>query len=288
MPDTPLPPLNALRAFDAAGRHLNFRLAATELRVTQGAVAQHVRALEKHLGVTLFERRPKGVALTQMGHEYHANIAHAFDLMRKATAQVRPLPQKVIISVTPTFASKWLIPHLPAFSARHPDVDLRVLATEQMSSFASDGIDLAVRQTAPPFGASLQAWPLFASEVIAVAAPDLANKGLEAAPKLHDTHDLWPAFWRALGRDGAEDRGMRFSQTALAIDAAIAGQGIALASRFLVEHDLAAGRLAQVTDLVIEEPSEFYLLAKRNRKRTPHVDHVIDWILQEAAQAPVR
>ncbi|MEL7254710.1 MAG: LysR substrate-binding domain-containing protein [Pseudomonadota bacterium] len=283
-----LPPLNALRAFDAAGRHLNFRLAAEELRVTQGAVAQHVRALEKHLGVTLFDRLPKGLALTQVGHEYHANIAASFDQMRKATAQVRPMPQKVIISVTPTFAAKWLIPHLPAFSVRHPNVDLRVLATEQMSSFASDGIDLAVRQTTPPFGASLQAWRLFPSEVIAVTAPEQADRPISHAPKLHDTHDLWPAFFKAFGEEAPNDRGMRFSQTALANDAAVAGQGVALASRFLVDHDLKAGRLVQVSDTCLSENTEFFLLAKRNRKRTPHVDHVIDWMLEAADAGRLR
>lgn len=256
--------------------------------MTQGAVAQHVRALEKHLGVTLFDRLPKGLALTQVGHEYHANIAASFDQMRKATAQVRPLPQKVIISVTPTFAAKWLIPHLPAFSARHPDIDLRVLATEQMSSFAADGIDLAVRQTTPPFGASLQAWRLFPSEVIAVTAPEHADLGLQSAPKLHDTHDLWPAFCRALGEEAPTDRGMRFSQTALAIDAAIAGQGVALASRFLVDHDLNAGRLVQLSETSLSENTEFFLLAKRNRKRTPQVDYVIDWMLEEAGASGFR
>ncbi len=278
-----LPPLNALRAFDAAGRHLNFRLAAEELDVTQGAVAQHVRALEKQLGVALFERRPRGVSLTQIGHEYHANVAAAFDQLRKATGQVRPAPQKVIISVTPTFASKWLIPHLPGFSVRHPDVDLRVLATEQISSFQADGIDLAVRQTSPPFGASLQAWRLFPSEVIAVASPDVAQSAeLHALPKLHDTHDLWPGFLDESGSRDGETRGMRFSQTALAIDAAIAGQGVALASQFLVEADLEAGRLVRLSDRIVQEPTEFFLLAKRNRKRAPQVDHVIEWLLDEA------
>ena len=288
MPNTSLPPLNALRAFDAAGRHLNFRRAAEELRVTQGAVAQHVRALEIHLDVTLFERRPKGVALTQVGHEYHANIAGAFDALRQATDQVRPSPQKVIISVTPTFASKWLIPHLPNFSAQHPDIDLRVLATEHMSSFAADGIDLAVRQGSPPFGATLEAWPLFRSEAIAVAAPQFAQDHLVDLPKLHDTHDLWPEFYRVLGHDMPDDRGMRFSQTALAIDAAIAGQGVALASRFLVEQDLRAGRRIQISEVALEEPVEFFLLARRNRKRTPHVDLVISWVLADASAPEIR
>lgn len=280
------PPLNALRAFDAAGRHLNFRLAAEELSVTQGAVAQQISALEKQLGVMLFERGPKGVSLTPVGHEYHVNVAGAFDQLRTATAQLRPLPQKVIISVTPTFAAKWLIPHLPAFSARHPDLDLRVLATERMSGFRTDGIDLAIRQTAPPFGATLEAWRLFPSEVIAVAAPGVMDgQTLEDAPKLHDTHDLWPAFLRALKVTASDDRGMRFSQTALAIDAAIAGQGVALASRFLVDQDLKAGRLVQVSSITLAERADFYLLARRNRKRTPQVDQVASWLLEQASQS---
>ncbi|MEM9239932.1 MAG: LysR substrate-binding domain-containing protein [Pseudomonadota bacterium] len=195
--------------------------------------------------------------------------------LRQATDQVRQSPHKVIISVTPTFASKWLIPHLPSFSAQHPDIDLRILATVHMSSFAEDGIDLAVRQAPPPFGATLEAWPLFRSEAIAVAAPQLAQDHLTDLPKLHHTHDLWPEYCRAIGHDMPDDRGMRFSQTALAIDVAIARQGVALASRFLVEQELRAGRLIQISKVALDEPVEFFLLARRNRKRTPHVDLVI-------------
>jgi LysR family glycine cleavage system transcriptional activator len=154
-----------------------------------------------------------------------------------------------------------------------------------MSSFHSDGIDLAVRHTAPPFGATIEAWRLFSSDVIAVAAPDTAHRGgIGTLPKLHDTHDLWPRFLKISGIAATDDRGMRFSQTALAVDAAIAGQGVALASRFLVSTELDAGRLVQLSDVILREESEFYLLAKRNRKRTPQVDHVIDWMLDEAGK----
>jgi LysR family glycine cleavage system transcriptional activator len=146
-----LPPLNALRAFDAAGRHLNFRAAADEMGVTQGAVAQQLHLLEAHLGVPLFDRLPKGLAFTSPGRGYHTKVAAAFTDLRSATDILRPEPGKVLVSVTPTFAAKWLIPILPEFSAAHPEIDLRILATEKVSSFYGDGIDLAVRQAQLPF-----------------------------------------------------------------------------------------------------------------------------------------
>ncbi len=111
-----LPPLNALRAFDAAGLHLNFRVAADEMGVTQGAIAQQVRLLEDHLGVKLFDRMPKGLAFTSVGRGYHAHISAAFADILSATNVLRPEPDKVLVSVTPTFAAKWLIPNLPDFS----------------------------------------------------------------------------------------------------------------------------------------------------------------------------
>ena len=161
--------MNALRAFEAAGRHLNFRAAAGELGVTQGAVAQQVRGLEGHVGMALFARLPKGLAFTAAGRGYHARVAEAFAILREASAVLRPQAARVLISVTPTFAAKWLIPHLPDFTAKHPDIDLRILATEKLSSFHADGIDLAVRLGAPPFGAALRAHLLFRQNIVAVA-----------------------------------------------------------------------------------------------------------------------
>ena len=132
-----LPPLNSLRAFDAAGRRLSFRAAADDLGVTQGAVAHQVRQLEAHLDVVLFERVPKGLRFTSAGRSFHARIAKVFEDLRSATAELKPEPNKVLISVTPSFAAKWLIPNLPDFSREHPDVDLRIMATENVSSFYS-------------------------------------------------------------------------------------------------------------------------------------------------------
>ena len=152
-----LPSLNGLRVFEVVTRHLNFRLAAEELGVTQGAVAQQVRGLEAELGLKLFERHPRTLALTEAGRSYVANIRRAFELISDATEMLRPEPLHLTISVTPTFASKWLIPRLPDFTTSHPDLDLRIEASDRISNFQTDAVDLAVRYGRPPFGPGLNA-----------------------------------------------------------------------------------------------------------------------------------
>lgn len=287
---TLLPPLNGLRAFDVAGRRLSFRAAADEMGVTQGAVAQQIRQLEAHLGITLFDRLPKGLALTPAGRSYHERIADAFAELRSATAQLKPEPGKVLISVTPTFASKWLIPNLPDFSDKHPDIDLRILATEKVSSFHSDGIDLAIRQGKPPFGAALNATLLFKQDVIAVAAPKLVEGArlpiepevLSSLPKIHDTHNLWPKVLAELAISDQARRGLRLSQTALAVDAAISGQGVALVSRFLVSSDIAAGNLVEIGPSSAAGAQDFYLLTQRRSASSAAIETVVSWLASQA------
>ncbi|ATG39914.1 MULTISPECIES: LysR substrate-binding domain-containing protein [Phaeobacter] len=288
---TDLPPLNSLRAFDAAGRRLSFRSAADELGVTQGAVAQQVRQLEAHLGVVLFERVPKGLAFTSVGRSFHNRIAGVFSDLRAATAELKPEPNKVLISVTPTFAAKWLIPNLPDFTAAHPDIDLRIMATERISSFHSDGIDLAVRQGSPPFGASLNVTLLFRQSLIAVAAPTFGDKGdtpldpasLAKQPKIHDAHDQWPNYLAHLGNQDQSPRHLRLSQTSLAVDAAIAGQGVALVSRFLVAQDLKVGRLVEVGPAWEAGGNDFYVLMPRTAKNNETVVTVMTWLTERSA-----
>ncbi|AUQ73109.1 LysR substrate-binding domain-containing protein [Phaeobacter piscinae] len=288
-----LPPLNSLRAFDAAGRRLSFRAAADELGVTQGAVAQQVRQLEAHLGVVLFERVPKGLAFTSVGRSFHNRVADVFADLRSATAELKPEPNKVLISVTPTFAAKWLIPNLPDFTAAHPNIDLRILATEKISSFQSDGIDLAVRQGSPPFGASLDVTLLFKQTLTAVAAPaivrdaphPLAPDTLSKLPKIHDAHDLWPGYLAHLHVQDQSPRSLRLSQTSLAVDAAIAGQGVALVSRFMVADDLEAGRLTEVGEVWEAGGNDFYVLMPRIVKRNRSVVEVLTWIKARSAAA---
>ncbi|QPM90519.1 LysR substrate-binding domain-containing protein [Pseudooceanicola algae] len=288
---TDLPPLNGLRAFAAAGRHLNFRAAAGELGVTQGAVAQQVRGLEDHLGLRLFLREPRGLVFTDEGRVYHAAVSRAFSQLVEATGALRSSPARVTISVTPTFASKWLIPRLADFTQAYPDIDLRITATDRVSSFHADGIDLAVRQGQPPFGASLHADLLFPQEVIAICSPNLVAEDdlpLDAAALsrrtlLNDTHDLWPKFSAAaFGQVVESRRELRFNQTTLSLDAALAGQGVALASRFLVQRDIEAGRLVQPIGTALDGGLDFFLLVPRQGASSAST-HVRSWLLEVAA-----
>jgi len=281
-----LPSMNGLRAFESAGRHLTFRAAAEELDVTQGAVAQQVRGLENDLGLRLFRRESRGLAFTAEGYDYHAAVSRALLQISNTTERLKPSPSSVTISVTPTFASKWLIPRLPEFTRKHPDIDLRITATEKMLSFHADGIDLAVRQGQPPSSARLTADLLFRQKVIAICSPvllkDLAlpqnETVLTKLPLLHDIHDLWPLFLQEYeGEHTFPIKGLRFSQTTLCIDAALAGQGVALASRFLVERDLADGRLVQVVPKVLQGGQDFYLLAPRQHVSAA-ATKVCDWL----------
>jgi LysR family glycine cleavage system transcriptional activator len=286
-----LPSLNALKVFEVASRHLNFRLAAEELGVTQGAVAQQVRGLEAELGVKLFERLPRTLAMTGEGRSYIADIRRAFEIIARATNELRPQPVRLTISTTPTFASKWLIPRLPDFTARYPDLDLHVLATERMSGFQADGVDLAVRYGRPPFGPGLATELLFEEEIIAVGSPMLlaarqsprTSEELADYTLLHDAHNFWPEFIeKHLGpRAQTSFKGISFSQTSHAIEAAIAGQGVVLANRDFVARDMAESRLIRILEGSLRGPSNFYLVWPRHRKSAAR-DMVIEWMVDEA------
>ena len=264
---------------------MNFRAAADELGVTQGAVAQQVRGLEDHLGLRLFLREPRGLAFTDEGRAYHGSVSRAFEQLGEATDALRSAPARVTVSVTPTFASKWLIPRLSDFTEAHPGIDLRITATERVASFHADGIDLAVRQARPPFGASLRADLLFAQEVVAVCSPSLTADGtpldavgLARLTLLHDTHDLWPRFAQEAFDSAVKPaRRLRFNQTTLSLDAALAGQGVALASRFLVQRDLEAGRLVCPVPHVMEVGQDFYPLSPRQGVSSAAII-VRDWL----------
>lgn len=277
-----LPPLNALRAFEVSGRRLSFRAAADELGVTQGAVAQQVRALEEHLGLALFQRHPRGLQLTVLGAAYLAEVTRAFDTLADATGRLLVRPDTVTISVTPTVAAKLLIPRLGDLQAALPDVELRTVATEALSDFERDQVDIAVRLTRPPFAADLEAKLLFRQDLVAVASPrlvgnvtlPLSSEQLLALPLLHDAQGHWPTFLKT----SSKLPGAVFNQTTLALDAAMAGQGVALACKAFVAMDLAAGRLVQVAEAGTLGP-DFYLVRKRSAPVRQSVDAVWDWCL---------
>ena len=288
-----LPPLNGLRVFEVVSRHLNFRLAAEEIGVTQGAVAQLIRALEAELGLKLFLRRPQGLEPTEAGQQYATRVRRAFDLIAEATRDLRAEPQRLTISVTPSLASRWLIPRLPDFTAAHPTIDLRIVATDRLSNFETDDVDLAVRLGQPPFGAGLNAELLHEQTIIAIGSPLLIEKlgdpgeprNWARYPLLHDAHDFWPAFLGKAFPAGApaSAQNVRFNQTSLAVEAAIAGQGLALASLFLVADDIASGRLVRVLPAELPVDAGFHIVFPRKPRHPEPVEEVCRWLVEAAA-----
>lgn len=286
-----LPPLNALKAFEAAGRHLNFRLAAKELGVTQGAVAQHVRSLEELLKIKLFDRHARGLSLTNEGRKFLSPVRRAFDLIGEATSNLTPQDGVMTISSTPSLAARWLVPKMGALAQDYPEIRVRLDASNSLANFQSDGVDIAIRQGRPPFGPGLVAEPLFSARLIAVCHPDLAfGKNPIRAPQdllnhvlLEDSHGQWPLFLEAaLGGEPVKNiKTMAFSQTSMAIDAALASQGVALANREFVEADLKANRLCQPITYSMDTEEGYYVVAPRDPRNPTIVAIVRAWLAEQ-------
>lgn len=248
--------------------------------------------MEAALKVKLFDRLPRGLALTEEGRKYLAPVQRAFQLIVEATDDLRPRQAVLTVSVTPSFATKWLVPRLGRFTDSNPEFDVRVVASQGLANFQSDGVDIAVRQGTPPFGPGLTAELLYPFEFYAVCSPALqAGKHPIRVPEdlaqhvlLHDSHGLWPVFLEkaCVGGPMAISRVLKFSQTSLAIDAALAGQGVALASDPMVEDDLAAGRLCRPLAVAIKSKIGFYIVAPRTPRNAEHVERMRDWLISQS------
>lgn len=286
-----IPSLNGLRAFEVSARHLNFRLAAEELSVTQGAVAQKIRALEQEIGVQLFDRLPRGLALTAAGVIYAEKMHAIFAQINEATQNIKPQPMRLTMSVTPTFASKWLLPRLHEFTKAYPDIDLNILATDRLSNLATESVDIALRYGSPPFGKELNAFKFLDQTMVAVVSPLLIdNLGNPQAKDifmqyqlLHDIHDAWPQFIEDIFDEPRPNikRSLHFSQTSLAIDAALAGQGISLTSYVFVKNDIDAGRLVLAFDHQLPMEKSFYILYLKHSAKKHIIEKVKDWMLSQ-------
>lgn len=283
IPRHKLPSLNALRAFEVSGRKLNFRVAAEELNVTQGAVAQQVRMLEEYLGTPLFVRLPRGLALTTEGSIYLVNVTRAFDVLSESTTEILNQPKTITISVTPTVATKILLPNFSELYKALPHIKLQTMATEHVSNFDQDQVDIAIRLTEDNFSEDLEAQLLFPQALIAVASPFLIKElpnivnieQLASLPLLHDAHNAWPRF---LNLQTKLD-GPRFNQTTLALDAALAGQGVALTCRAFVERDLAAKRLVQIHPKTMTLEASYYLVRKKSSQSNEDLNALWRWCL---------
>jgi LysR family glycine cleavage system transcriptional activator len=293
-----LPPLNALRAFETAARHMNFTRAAEELSVTPGAVSQQIQNLEDYVGAALFKRTAKGLLLTDAAQTALPALREAFDRLQEAsellTASVDG--RRVTVSAAPSFAAKWLVPRLGRFEGAHPEVDVWLSAGMELVDFNSGEVDLAIRYGSGHY-AGLEITRLMSETVIPVASPallatrplerleDLAQHTLlhDGSPDADESCPDWTMWLAARGvRDIDGARGPRFNQSSLVIEAAMNGRGVALAKRALAQADLDAGRLATVLDIATEVDFAYYVVHPKARGRLPQVRAFVGWLKQEA------
>jgi len=280
-----IPNLNGLRAFDAAARHLNFRLAAEELLVTQGAVAQQIRKLEQDLGTPLFHREPRGVRLTEAGARLHPSVAQAMVLLHQGLVELQE-SRTVTLSVPPSFATKWLLPHLPDLAQRHPDLTLNIRAEERVVDLDSGLADLAVRLGPRPAG-DLESMELAPLRLVAVAQPNRFEKvsaleQLSAAPLIQDGHRDWQ---RLFSEAGLSHHGplLQVNQTGLAMDAAAQGQGVALIPSLFLDAALAPPPLEILWSPPVVAAQAFHLVWSSRRERD-EMRQVRDWLVMRATR----
>lgn len=292
-----LPSAGALVVFEAAGRHLSFTAAAAELGMTQAAVSYAVRGLERQLGVALFHRRHRAVALTAPGARLLAETSLGLGLIRRAVEAVRVPPSggHVTLSCSTAFATFWMLPRLQAFRDAVPGVELRIQSSFRDLDIADEGIPLAVRGGDPGDWPDLAAARLAAEEIWAVAAPAyLAREGQpQAAPDLlahrllhleepHRPAATWADWLAQAGVRGPVPEGFRFNDYALLLQAVLDGQGIALGWRHLVERLVAAGHLRRVTGAAMRTGRDFHVVWPAGEALAPAAACVRDWLLAAA------
>jgi LysR family transcriptional regulator, glycine cleavage system transcriptional activator len=298
----PLPPLVALRAFEAAARHLSFSLAAHELFVTQSAISHHVQKLESELGVALFERRTRAVALTDAGQAYYAKVHAAFDLLRSGTDEVRaPRSARMTLTVglLASFATRWLAPRLPAFSAAHPNIDLQLRPDIALADVSGGEVDMSIRYGRGGW-AGVRARKLMPERLSVVCAPSL----LAGARRLRTPQDLlrypllasharmpfeWHLWAAQFDVDLGEAQTVHLHDYNIVVEAALTGQGIAMGRHRLIAAQLASGALVEpLPDAVLDDPRVgWWLVTPRSTMvESKAASAFRTWLIQSTAQEP--
>jgi LysR family glycine cleavage system transcriptional activator len=289
-----LPPLQALRTFEAAARHLSFTRAAEELHVTQAAVSHQMKGLEERLGFPLFRRLGRRLVLTDPAQAYVAELREAFDLIAEATRRLKAQDRGGVLNATvlPSFAVKWLLPRLGRFRAAHPEIDVRISSDSRSVDFAREDFDLGIRAGRGPWP-GLRADLILTQRFFAVCSPALLEgphpprrpADLRWHTLLHDEpRDRWQQWLNLVGIDGIDPwRGPGFSHSNLVIQAAVEGQGVAIASDALAGDDLRAGRLIRLFDQSLPGDQSYWLVYPEGAAIRPKVVAFRDWILAEAA-----
>ncbi|WP_424135774.1 LysR substrate-binding domain-containing protein [Roseomonas chloroacetimidivorans] len=283
-----LPPLNAVRAFEAAGRYSSLTKAAAELGVTHGAISRHVAQLEAWLGVPLFLRRPAQLVLTEAGRAYLAEATAALDRLALASLHLRDqaAPGTLQVNAPPTFTMRWLIPRMSSFQRRHPEVEVRM--TTSLGPVIFDGrYDIAIRGAQAPLQAAVSE-PFMTEVIVPVCHADLAERG-----KLREPQDLasctliayatqpysWPEWLEAAGVPHLRPAGtLQFEQMYFALQAAAEGLGVVLVPIFLTIDDIIAGRLCAPFGMLAAKQRRYYANAPA---RTPLINDFIEWLMRE-------
>ena len=295
-----MPPLNALKAFEAAARHMSFTKAAEELNVTPGAVSQQIKTLEVFIDAKVFRRTRRTLFLTDNGQAALPLLREAFAKLEEASAALAAPgdARRLNVSVAPSIAAKWLVPRLDRFQERHPDFEVWVSADMGLVDFAIDDVDLAIRYGPGGYG-GLVSEKLMAETIFPVCSPrllegerrlespeDLAGFTLlhDGSPERDESAPSWSMWLKAAKVDGVDGaRGPRFNQSSLVIEAAVAGRGIALAKSTLALADLEAGRLVAPFEGATPSNFAYYVVHPAAKARMKAVKAFKSWLIEEAS-----
>ena len=292
---TRLPPMNTLRAFEAAARHLSFTLAADELHITQAAVSHQIKTLEEALGVRLFRRLNRAIRLTEEGQEFVGEVRKALGHLAMAVERIATPAAggPLTVSVLPSFAAKWLVPRLGRFSRKHPEIEVRISPSIQLTDFQREDVDMGVRYGKGDYP-GLHSLRLMTEDIFPVCSPALLEgpepldcpADLRRHTLLHDDAYVdWAMWLLAAGVEDIDPRqGPYFTDSALVIQAAVEGQGIALARGALAAGDIASGRLVRPFDIAIPTEYAYYVVSPRATSHHPKIAAFREWLLEEATQ----
>lgn len=288
-----LPNLAALRAFEAAARHANFSRAAEEIHVTHGAISHQVRALEEELGVALFVRHGKRIAITPEGERFAATLRKALGDIAAAAEAVRASArqQRVTVSVLPALAARWLSPRLGRFIERHPELEVMLQSSNQLTDFAREQVDIAIR-----FGSGrypgLAVEKLMDDYYYPIVSPRF-NRGrlprapgdIPRSPLLRSDGEPWTPWFRAAGLDAPEPTGgLVVQDSSVMVRAAAEGRGIGLARHSIALSAIESGEVVRLFDIAIPCLHSYYLVCLPDALRKPHVRDFRDWLLAEAGR----
>jgi LysR family glycine cleavage system transcriptional activator len=285
-----LPPLNALKAFEAVARHLSVKMAADELCVTPGAVSQLLKSLEAHLGVKLFNRVTRGIFLTDVGRDYLPAVRNAFRQISDATRRVRASADDgmLTVSVTPFFASAWLVPRMRSFQESNPEIDLQIVTSTALTDFSRSSVDVAVRHGIGRYP-GLRSDHIVAVEMVAVAAASLVERlgapqcaaDLVRWPHVHDTDRKgWSLWFQANGvEDFRSPRGPSFDDSSLILKAILSGHGAGLLPAAMIAAELANGELMQLLDATLIGEFGYYLVYPEHTQDNEKIAAFREWIV---------